>query len=124
IALALDDHRVAVHAFDSFSPAWRITLASVPGLSSLPRLPATVTVPGLVVWRYWRWLPDWRSRRQPSRSRSLMTCRTFTSPLTVLAAQHTSAAFKGVCRENHLENQSPVKAGQWWSLLGRLDRST
>jgi hypothetical protein len=41
-------------------------------------LPATVTVPGLVSWRKMRWLPRWRSNRQPSASGTRITSRTFT----------------------------------------------
>ena len=54
----LDDHRIAVHLVGPFRLACRRTLANVPDLSSAPRLPATVTVPGLVGWRNCRWLPD------------------------------------------------------------------
>src|SRR4029079_17418512 len=45
IAVSFDDDRVARHR-GLLSPAWRKMFASVPGLTSLPRLPATVGVPG------------------------------------------------------------------------------
>jgi hypothetical protein len=58
----LDHHGIAAHGH-LLSPAWRLMEASVPGASSCPMFPGTVTVPGLVGWRYWRWPPTWRSRR-------------------------------------------------------------
>jgi len=42
-------------------------------------LPGTVTLPGLIGWRYWRWLPRVVTCSQPSASMSLMIARTFTS---------------------------------------------
>jgi hypothetical protein len=41
-------------------------------------LPATVTRPGFVGCRYWRWLPRWATWRQPSRSSTSMSSRNFT----------------------------------------------
>jgi hypothetical protein len=41
-------------------------------------MPGTVTVPRFVGWWKWRWLPVWRTWRQPSRSISLIIARTFT----------------------------------------------
>jgi hypothetical protein len=54
-------------------------LISVPGGTSVLSFPATVTVPGLVGWWNWRWLPVCLTSRQPSASMSLITARTLTA---------------------------------------------
>jgi hypothetical protein len=49
------------------NPACLRMLPSVPGATSWLGLPATVTPPGLVGCRYWRWLPRWATWRQVPR---------------------------------------------------------
>jgi hypothetical protein len=62
-----------------FSPACLRMLFSVPGATSSAGCPAIVTLPGLMACLYYRWLPSRPTSRQPSRSTSLMTSRTFIS---------------------------------------------
>jgi hypothetical protein len=59
------------------NPACLRMLPSVPGATSSLGLPATVTRPGLVGCRYWRWLPRWATWRQPSRSSISTSSRNF-----------------------------------------------
>ena len=65
-------------AFRHLSPACLRTLSRVPAARSWLRFPATVTNPRFTGCLYWRWLPRVRTRYHPSRSRSLITSRTFT----------------------------------------------
>lgn len=58
-------------------PACLRMLRSVPIGTSVLGLPATVTVPGFVGCRYWRWLPLVRTRYQPSASMNLRISLTF-----------------------------------------------
>ena len=51
-------------------------LSHVPLGTSSPKLPGTVTVPGLSGWRNCRWLPRVRAWTQPSRSTSRTASRT------------------------------------------------
>ena len=73
---AFNDDRITAHVLGPLNPACQKMLASVPGRNSALGFPATVTVPGLLGWRNWRWLPVCRTNRQPSASISLITART------------------------------------------------
>src|SRR6266498_3973240 len=61
-----------------FKPACFSTLFTVLGGMSIPGLPATVTVPGLLGCRNWRWLPLVRTNIHPSDSIREIKSRTFT----------------------------------------------
>ncbi len=68
-------------------------LAPRPSGKSRDGLPATVTFPGLVGCRYWRWLPRVAICCQPSSSMSLMIARIFTpAPGGYTASQRADLA--------------------------------
>jgi len=94
----LEDHRVIAYRSRPFRPALLRIALSVPRGTSVLGLPATVTVPGFVGWRNWRWLPRWRSNRQPSCSINRMTSRTFTAAERFIVwGEHEPQCVDDVC---------------------------
>ncbi len=116
----LDDDQI----FHGFNPACLRVLFNVPGATSSPGLPATVTRPGFVACLNCRCDPRCRTTDQPSSSSCFTMSRTFTST----SLSHDACGTR-LPRIATYHDASPLGWSQIWSHLlanaaNRLEIST
>src|SRR4051794_10095332 len=82
--------------------------------------PATVTLPFFVGWMYWRWLPFWSLRYQPSARRRLIASRTFTLYSSSVTLSRPYTAGLPVSHSSRSGLLRRVLDGLWLGIGNRL----